>query len=207
MGVARSITQRLIKSPVLPAAVILGGWLRLDRLFEVSWRRARRDRVRLLTPVEIHEAQRVFANTIPYEKVRVAENSPFALRLASLSGHVHLRSDRPLGVTVFFTIHFTGELAPENRDMPWLIHELTHVWQYSRWGPRYLASALQAQAKDGWDAYNIDKGLAEAWPWDQFNFEQQGDIARAYYRALIGEQDVSVFEPYVKILRSAKTAG
>ena len=206
MGVARAVTQRLIKSPALPAAAILGGWLRLDRMFEVSWRWARRDRVRRLSPIEIHEAERVFGNSIPYEEVRVVEESPLALRTAALSGQVHLPQGKNLAVTVFYTIHFTTELRSDNRDMPWLTHELTHVWQYCQRGARYLTDALQAQAEYGKDAYKFEEGLAEGWAWDRFNLEQQGEIARAYYRGLVQGRDVSAFQPYIDVLRGARSA-
>jgi hypothetical protein len=89
--------------------------------------------------------------------------------------------------------------------MPWLIHELTHVWQYSHRGPRYLTDALQAQSQLGEEAYDIEQGMAEGWPWERFNLEQQGDIARGYYKALLAHHDahaLRVYEPYVKELRS-----
>lgn len=206
MGVARAVTQRLIKSPALTAAAILGGWLHLDRMFEVSWRWARRDRVRRLKPVEIHEAERVFGQSIPYEDVRVVEASPLALQIAALSGQVHLPQGKNLAVTVFCTIHFTTELRPDNRDMPWLAHELTHVWQYCQRGARYLTDALRAQAEYGKDAYKFEEGLAEGWAWEQFNPEQQGEIARAYYKGLVQGRDVSALQPYIDVLRRGRFA-
>jgi hypothetical protein len=204
MGIARSVTQAFLKSPVLPATAIVGGWLRLDRLYEVSSRWARRSRVRRLSPLEIQEAERVFGNSIPYEDVRVVEESPFAKRIAALSGRVHLPQGERLAVTVFKTIHFTTKLRPEVQDMPWLIHELTHVWQYCQRGTRYLSDALQAQARHGEGAYDFETGLEEGWDWDEFNLEQQGDIARAYYRALIAGRAVKVYEPHIDVLRSAR---
>jgi hypothetical protein len=206
MGVARAVTQRLIMSPVLPAAAILGGWLRLDRLFEVSWRQARRDRVRRLRPAEIHEAERIFGPSIPYEDVRIAEASPLAQRIAALSGHVHLPQGKNLAVTVFYTVHFSTELRSDNQDMPWLAHELTHVWQYCQRGPRYLTDALRAQSEFGPDAYKFEDGVAQGWAWEQFNPEQQGEIARAYYKGLIQGGDVSALQPYVDVLRRGRFA-
>jgi hypothetical protein len=206
MGFARAATQRLIMSPALPAVAILGGWLRLDRLFEVSWRWARRDRVRRLQPVEIHEAERVFGHSIPYEDVRIVEASPLALRIAALSGQVHLPQGKNLAVTVFYTIHFGTKLRPDNRDMPWLAHELTHVWQYCQRGPRYLTDALRAQSEYGEDAYKFEEGVAQGWAWEHFNPEQQGEIARAYYRGLVQGQDVSALQSYIDVLRRGRFA-
>ena len=115
-----------------------------------------------------------------------------ALWIAALSSHVHLEQDRPLGVTIFCTVHFTTELRSANADLPWLIHELTHVWQYCQRGPRYLVDALQAQSKHGADAYDIQEGLAKGWAWETFNLEQQSEIASALYRALTEDRDVSI---------------
>jgi hypothetical protein len=157
-----------------------------------------------LRPKEIHEAERVFGNSIPYEDVRIVEESPMARRVARVSGRVHLPQGERLAVTVFKTIHFTTKLDTEDGDMPWLIHELTHVWQYCQLGPRYLADSLQAQSVHGEDAYKIARGLAESWSWDQFNLEQQGDIARGYYRALIANQDTNIYQPYIDVLQAAK---
>ena len=90
--------------------------------------------------------------------------------------------------------------------MPWLVHELTHVWQYCQLGPRYLVDALQAQAEYGHAAYDIETGLAECWPWDRFNLEQQGDVARACYLTLSKGDDASAFDPYSTTLRTARSS-
>ena len=205
MGISRFITRALIQGPVLPAMAILGGLLGLDRLVDRSSRRVRRGQARRLTPPEILEAERVFGNAIPYEDVRVVESSGLAKSIAALSNRVHLQQQGNLAVTVFNTIHFSTELETDLGDMPWLIHELTHVWQYCHRGPRYLTDALQAQSQLGDGAYDIRQGMAEGWPWERFNPEQQGDIARDYYRALVARRDASalqVYEPYLKVLRS-----
>jgi hypothetical protein len=204
MSVARSITQGFIKSPILPAAAAFSGWLRLDRLAEALWRSARRGKARRLHPMEIHEAIRVFGNSIPYEDVLVVEESALARRIAALSGRVHLPQGKHLAVTLFRTVHFSTGLGVDNKDMPWLVHELTHVWQYYQRGPRYLTDALRVQAEYGQDAYTIGKGIAEGWLWEQFNLEQQGDIAREYYRALVEGRDVSAYRRYIDVLHSVK---
>jgi hypothetical protein len=204
MSIARRMTQGLIGSPALPAVATLGGWLRLDRVLEWSWRLARRSHVRMLTPVEIHEAIRVFDNSIPYEEVRVVEHSSLAQRIAALSGKVHLPQGQRLAVTVFHTLHFSTALQPGNADVPWMIHELTHVWQYCQWGPRYMTDALQAQARYGPEAYDISAGVAAGWAWEAFNPEQQAEIARAYYEALQVGTGAEVYEPYVEVLRRGR---
>ena len=204
MSIARRVTQGLIMSPALPAVATLGGWLRLDRIFEQSWRSVRRGQVRMLTPSEIHEAIRVFDNSIPYEQVRVVERSTLAQGIAALSGQVHLPQGQRLAVTVFHTLHFSTALQPGNADMPWMIHELTHVWQYCQWGPRYMTDALQAQSRYGPDAYDFSAGVASGWAWEAFNPEQQAEIARAYYEALQAGTGAEVYQPYIAVLQRAR---
>ena len=63
-----------------------------------------------------------------------------------------------------------------------LIHELTHVWQYQRFGWIYLARTLSVQLRSGREGYRytLESGRRLA----DYNLEQQGDIARDYYCAL-----------------------
>jgi hypothetical protein len=71
--------------------------------------------------------------------------------------------------------------------MPWLIHELTHAWQYQHTGWTYIVRALSAQFRYGPAAYdfggeaNLIKCRQAHWTIKNFNPEQQGDIARYYY--------------------------
>jgi hypothetical protein len=202
MTLGRSITQTLLKGRVLLVVAGVVEWLRLDRVFDTTarwvWQSGR-----MLTPLEIHEALRVFGNSIPYEDVRIVEDSALARRVARISSRVHLAQENKLAVTLFRTIHFSTRLGQDGSDIPWLIHELTHVWQYCQWGPRYLVDALHAQAEHGHAAYDITQGIAERWPWDRFNLEQQGDVARACYVALSTSDDPSQFAPYTFVLRNA----
>jgi hypothetical protein len=203
MTLGRSITQALFKGRILLVLAVVSEWLRLDRAFDTTARWVRRRGGRMLTPMEIHEALRVFGNSIPYEDVRVVENSALARRIARLSSSVHLAQDSKLAVTLFQTIHFSTALDQDGSDMPWLVHELTHVWQYCQLGPRYLVDALHAQAEHGHAAYDIKEGIAERWSWDRFNLEQQGDVARECYISLCTSGDASRLAPYASVLRKA----
>ena len=203
MSLLKSLTNAfLCRFPLVPLADRVGR-LRLDRFIELAWRLARADQMRRLHPAEICQAERVFGPLFPFEDVRVYENSPFASFLVSLSNRVHLSQEKGLGVTVFNTIHFSIDFEPHNADMPWLIHELTHVWQYRNHGPRYLVEALQAQAKLGHAAYDIQEGLSKNWPWERFNPEQQADLARAFYKALAQNKNTDPFQPYFGILHNS----
>jgi hypothetical protein len=103
-----------------------------------------------------------------------------------------------------------GPTDPDYYKIPWLIHELTHAWQYQRLGWSYLVQALTAQFREKAAAYDFgsDTGLQkrrkDGWTLRKFNLEQQGDIARGYYERLRLGQDVSSFQPFIEELR--KTA-
>lgn len=183
----RLTVQKIFQGAFLASLLDVAGALRVDRCIEGVLRLLLRRYGRRLHPLEIHEAMRVFGETLPYERVRVFERSPLATVLAALSNRFHLVQERPIGVTVFYTIHFNTALAPVPGDMPWLVHELAHVWQYVHIGPRYLAEALAAQARYGPSAYEVEEGVQAGWAWEQFNVEQQAELARACYRALTGE--------------------
>lgn len=130
---------------------------------------------RPLSPLEIAEAKRVFADTLPYEQIRIDEKS-----LIAHTGAAFLRA-KQLGVCTFHTINFTRKLQPQpgNTDMAWLIHELTHVAQMQHVGSQYIGEAIYAQLTDGYNyggPDNLDgKKLAD------FNREQQADIIRDFY--------------------------
>lgn len=81
----------------------------------------------------------------------------------------------------FNTIHHWGEMKPNL-----MAHELTHVWQYQKFGGVYLFKALQAQhSQEGYN-YGGEEGLTEKASFLHFNMEQQGDIVEDYYRLKTG---------------------
>ena len=97
---------------------------------------------------------------------------------------------------------------PDHVKIAWLIHELTHVWQYQKMGWRYLGSALKAQLSQGAQAYDFggEAGLLEA--------RQQGAQAGRFqpgaaggYRPLIitnrlcAGADVSAWQPFIAELQ------
>ena len=96
-------------------------------------------------------------------------------------------------------------------DMSWLIHEMTHVWQFQMRGWVYLIEALWAQLKlGGAAAYNYggQAGLEAASLTDasihNFNPEQQGDIAKHYFRLLKLRRNTEAWEPFVEDIRRSR---
>ncbi len=87
--------------------------------------------------------------------------------------------------------------------MPWLIHELTHVWQYQQGVPTsaVILSAFKGNYDYGGEA-NLRKRWSEGESFGDFGTEQQGDILQDYYKRLVVGRDVSAYEPYVDQVRS-----
>lgn len=80
----------------------------------------------------------------------------------------------------FHTINFDVAIPDAT-----LVHEMVHIWQYSRYGAAYISEAFWAQKWGGGYNYGgleplrmYSEGLGLA----AFNFEQQADIIEEYYR-------------------------
>jgi hypothetical protein len=135
-------------------------------------------RSRSLTEFEIRQAKIVFKNALNYSKVTIEDGSPSA-RIMSLGGYA-----RTVGNTIYFPVG-------KSRDMPFMIHELTHVWQYQKKGIVSTIKCLWAQATTGYkympkgtknpDQYMLrQRGRGKTLY--SYNYEQQGDILEDYYR-------------------------
>jgi hypothetical protein len=157
-------------------------------------------RVRPLYDWEIAEARKVFGNSLRYEFVRVHECSTWTDAMDRLGRRLKkLPPPGPqehnaitLGYHCHFPVNFPDKLIPpgDSQDyfMPWLIHEMTHAWQYQHIGWTYIVRALAAQFRYGAAAYDfggvdnlIKRREQDHWTLKNFNPEQQGDIARTYY--------------------------
>ena len=186
-------------------------------------------RVRPLYDWEITEARQVFGDSLRYRQVRIHECSAWTdgldrlgrklKKLDPLAPRDH--NAVTLGFHVYFPINLPTQLVPlgdpDDYSMPWLIHELTHVWQFQHTGPFYIVRALIAQFRYGKAAYdfggpaNLQKRRLENCTWADFNPEQQGDIARDYYNCKRSEHKVdepskqnplSAYQPYINDLKN-----
>ena len=143
---------------------------------------------RPMTGDERTEAKLVFGDSLNMNKVTLAEAPIMAI------GN--------MARTPFDTIYFPpGTFKESFTDfMPWLIHELTHVWQY-----QHGVSVLEKLwvALHGQKAYNyggeaaLRSASASGKRFTDFNTEQQGDILRDYYRKLKEGKDTSAYDPFV----------
>ncbi len=160
----------------------------------------RRGRSRPLTRGEEQLARKVFAETLPYGRVRIANFYlpgncvPVTLAASPLR--------RRTGYTIFWGNHDVfgrGADACDGETRVSFIHELTHVWQgqhHGRTSQGYMLRSAIAQcthgARDvlaarcwrGWahhrkKAYDYSNKLGQ--PWDSFNVEQQAALVADWF--------------------------
>lgn len=177
---------------------------------------------RSLSASELNEARLVFGGALDYSRVRISEGGYFPNFIADIGAALQGKKRTwdnavTLGDVSYFPIAIRTT-APDVqsgylRDMAWLIHELTHQWQFQQVGWRYLYEALSVQVRFGLGGYDytgkhgrpLEALRAERTAgrrFVHFNREQQGDITRDYYVRLKGEEDVSAWEPFMDDLRN-----
>ena len=158
-------------------------------------------RVRPLYRWEILEARKVFADRLDYDQVRIHEAMPLPDTIDRISrklrGMPALAPGRHNAMTVgnhcLFPV-FLPEVLPPPDDPAdyatgWLIHELTHVWQFQHIGWLYIFQAIWVQLRQKSLVYTLPdpdsliQKRAEGWTFFTFSVEQQGDLARLFYYA------------------------
>ena len=175
---------------------------------------------RTLYPNEVLEAQIVFVNTLVYERVWVHENAAWPLWIAHLGAKLS-RSSPPSqnAITLGNWIFLSDELSTDSddindkflSDMSWLVHELTHVYQFEVVGSIYIWQALRAQRTNGysyggWRALIEDRKKGQRFR--DYNREQQGQMAQDYYNLVIKmERPIDdpirqAYEPFINDLRN-----
>jgi len=176
---------------------------------------------RKLSPHESFEAQLVFGASVLYERVAIVEDVAWP-NWAGRIGSWLSRAEAPRNNAVALGNHlyFSKRLHTNNpadsdgslNDMAWLIHELTHVWQYQHFWLAYLPQVLWAHLRNGSEAYNygfeagLRKALARGGRLENFNREQQGEIARHYYYRLKEGKNVSAWLPFIAEFQSSRSS-
>jgi len=148
---------------------------------------------RSMTEWEIRQARRVFGDALDYSKITIKDGS-ISAKVGSVGGYAR---------TVGNTIHFP---AGGSRNMEFMVHELTHAWQYQTTGWSYAPKAIWAQMTEGY-AYtdggkSPEQSLLDARAAGKtllsYNKEQQGDILSDYFRRLQQGKDVAAWLPFVQ---------
>ncbi len=146
---------------------------------------------RTLTPTEAAAAQRVFGSALRLDSIVLSEGG-----LMTVGGYARTMPDR---------IYFPAGAFSHSNFTHWLIHELTHVWQYQRGAelPGMIFEALVGNYD-----YGCEAGLRKAWDdgkaFDEFTTEQQGDILADYYVRLVAGMDVSAYQGFVDQVRTGR---
>ncbi|HUP84483.1 MAG TPA: hypothetical protein VM143_02340 [Acidimicrobiales bacterium] len=142
---------------------------------------------RRLTSTEKGAAQLVFGTALDVDPVILSFN-----RTWTVGGYAR-------------TIHNTINVPPPDIDLPLLIHELTHVWQYQRGAnvPGMMWEAIAGRylpkKKDERDAL-VEKFWADGLAFDELATEAQADIVQYYYEG----SRTGAYLKYVEDLRSGK---
>lgn len=144
-----------------------------------------RQALRPLTAYERGEIDRVFMGRVDLNKVTVVEDP-----IMGVGSYA-----RTLPGTIYFPTASFGTSG----FMPWLIHEMTHVWQYTR-GVSVVTTVFHAifSTYNYGGAAGLITAAATGKQFKDFNTEQQGDILRDYYRALTGGLPTTAWDPFVK---------
>ena len=155
-----------------------------------------------LTADELAKAQALFgAKNLRYRDVRVAEGGIL---------NFIFRHNGGLAFATWYTVHLPyvkGTAVSSRHNLPLLIHELTHVFQYHNVGSRYLGEAIYYLITTQRDCYRYggQDGLQACWQqgqrFRQFNREQQAQIIQDYFTRLQANEDVAAYLPYVSQLQ------
>lgn len=170
---------------------------------------------RKLFPWEIDEIRPIFGISMNYDRVRIHEHNPWPDRIDRLGRKLkgmpepseHSHNAITLGNHCYFPVSLPSELPdpndPINYKVDWLVHELTHVWQFQQMGWSYLWKALIAQFKEKAKAYDfggedgLQKSRQKSIKFKDFNPEQQGNIVQSYYARKRLKKDISAWQPFI----------
>lgn len=171
---------------------------------------------------EKEEFSPIFGTSIDWDRVWVVEYDPIPDRIDRI-GRKLKGMDPPgpgqhnaitWGSKCCFPVGMPVDLRPagdrEAYKHPWLLHEVTHVWQFQHMGWPYLFKALWAQARYGSNVYNYGgaQGLiehrAEGLTLFDFNLEQQAHIVEDYYSKLRRNKAIDAYLPYIDDVRNRK---
>jgi hypothetical protein len=170
---------------------------------------------------EVEEFRPLFGNTLKYTSIRIHELTPWPDKMDRLGRKLkgmpppsaNSHNAITLGNHCYFPIQLPEILVPLNHPdsykLDWLVHELTHCWQFQNIGWKYLGKALLAQFREKENVYEyggadgLIRSRQKGINFNQLNPEQQGNLVQAYYLRKRKGQDVIPWEPYIDDLKSA----
>lgn len=175
---------------------------------------------RPLTPYEKSEARKIFGDRLDTRAIRIFEGARLPNLLDDLGRFIKKMPKREITVKNAITLgnncffgrelktdeikDLDAKLTPSQFiEMSWLIHELTHAWQYQTMGWSYLLSAWDSQSKLGAKVYDfggetsLKKRQKQGAKIKDFNLEQQGKIVQEYWERKKKGEDTSAYEPFI----------
>jgi hypothetical protein len=154
---------------------------------------------RPLTADEIEVASAVLGKrALHYKRVRLAQGG-------ILTYAFRLNNNR-----AFCTWHTINMPLELDKDLPLLVHELTHTFQFERVGTVYIGPALLEQKKQGRAAYlyggeeGLRRASAAGKRYRDYNREQQGQITQDFCARLHAGEDTSAYAPFIAQLRAGR---
>lgn len=135
--------------------------------------------MRLLTQAERGLAQSVFGQAISLDKVLIAP---------CLAGRT--------AVTVGSTIHFPRDAPADFAAQPiatqaWLVHELTHVWQFQSHAARTVLSWAGVLLSGGYGPGRRGYDYRHPFDWSRLNLEQQARVVEHAFLLRAGAANAS----------------
>lgn len=131
---------------------------------------------RYLTAPEIATAQLIFGNALDYTRIKIYRGIPFLPWLdcaVSPNGHIYFpKHSCPADFTQ----------APAHY-LVWLMHELTHVWQWQQGFHTWLGGLLLAGQGGYYRRRAYRYTLSPARPFAEYNMEQQAEVVAHYFAA------------------------
>ncbi len=165
---------------------------------------------RPLHPDELLQVQAIFRTGLDTARVVISEGNALPTWVGRI-GAALKRQPPPKenAITIGNTSYFPRALTSSLSDRAWLMHELTHQWQYQHFGIRYLFEALRAStycyANENEPPDVALKRLAnENKTFDDLNREQQGDVVHDYFFASKHASptlDLTAWEPFLCAIR------
>jgi hypothetical protein len=164
---------------------------------------------------EIQQLSEIFTHTLDLDRVWVSENNSLPDTIDRI-GRLAKRMQTPKsgahnaitwGNTCYFPVNLPQNLLlasdPEAYKLSWLVHEVTHIWQFQHLGWSYLTRSIRVQLKLGSKVYDYggQEGLlgsrTEGFTLFDFNPEQQAAIVQHYYDKFRRGLDINAYQPFI----------
>lgn len=150
--------------------------------------------IRSLSPEEQHFLKPIFGESVPWHLIRIDERAWIGPRWGNFC------------YVSFHTINSWGPMTKHT-----LVHEVVHVWQYTRMGAVYIPRALAAQRSTMRYDYGGVEPLRRNTHLESFNYEQQADIIEDAFRLAngyraqwhgLGPEVLPYYYPYLREVRA-----